>query len=166
LTRRSILVGGAGVAAGVATGALSGCTVFGRKPARPTATATPDPAELALERAVESETSLLAAYDATIAAYPALEGQLAPMRADHVAHLEALRPASASPTPQESPSTSPTPQVPRDANAAVADLVSFEHAAAADRVHDLGPLPARLAQLLASIGGSEAAHAALLTVAK
>jgi hypothetical protein len=106
---------------------------------------------------------LLAAYDATIAAYPALQARLAPMRADHAAHLEALRPSSASPSPEASPTP---PGVPSDAKTAISDLASFEHEAAADRIRDIGPLPARLAQLLTSIGGSEAVHAALLTVAK
>jgi hypothetical protein len=161
-----VLVGTATVTAGLATGALSGCSVFGGgKPAQPTISPSPELASLARERALSSERSLLAAYDATIARHPALASQLAPMRADHADHLDALQPESASGSPVPEPtgeSTVEPPEVPADPKAALGVLVSAEREAAAERVADIGPLPARLAQLLASIGGSEAMHAALL----
>lgn len=105
-TRRGVLRAVAGVTLGVAaSGLISGCTgETAPGPSRPTA---PDPDALARADGVDGERAMLAAYDATIAAHPALARALAPIVADHRAHLAALDPtATAAPTGGATPASS------------------------------------------------------------
>ncbi len=82
--RREVL--GALGAAGIAL--VAGCTSAPAGHPRPSPTPTgPDP-QLA---DLESERVLLASYDAVLRAHPTLSGRLHPIRADHVAHVAALR---------------------------------------------------------------------------
>lgn len=149
------------------------------------------PAQALAARAADDERALLAAYDAAIAAQPDLEPTLAPLRADHAAHLVGLVPGapttpagpadpaagtSATPTPApSSPSFATGEGTPAGSSAgspaqspralALAALAAKERAAAAARVDDAMSAQGSLARLLASIGGCEASHASLLAVA-
>jgi hypothetical protein len=130
---------------------------------------TPSRTEQVVARVAAAETALLSAYDAAIAAFPALAPALSPLRTDHARHLAAVRPdaptasASAASTPATSvpPGSTPASPTPTPADA-VRRLASLEAAAAGDRLADLSATPANLARLVASIGGCEAAHASLL----
>lgn len=141
-------------------------------------------------RVAANERALLAAYDDAIARFPGLAAKLTPLRADHARHLDGITPgASTSASP--SPSPTPAPAPPSGTNAAarsskapasqaatthgspssasspataeaLALLAALEHSAAAARLDDLSGTPGSLARLVASIGGSEAAHETLL----
>lgn len=129
---------------------------------KPTVSA-PSPDQLLAQRVAAAEQTLIAAYDATAVAHPELAGRLAPFRADHLSHLQGLVPGSvadASPYPTNTPLlSSPTPA---EIFQSLADL---ERTAAAARLGDVATTTGSLARLIASIGGCEAAHAALLSVA-
>jgi hypothetical protein len=160
--------------------------------------AAPTRADLAVKRAAAGEQALLLAYDAAAGQHPELADRLAPLRADHAAHLVALTPgapaASASQPPSLSPSVTPGLAEPTspvgsgppplgsppgsagtsttNAGSAASDLLvvlaglaSLERQAAAARLDDLAATSGSLAMVLASIGGCEAAHAALLVPA-
>ena len=154
--------------------------------------AAPTKADLAVKRAATAERTLLLAYDTAASQHPELADRLAPLRADHAAHLVALTPgaptASASPQPSISPSVTPGRTEPAsrrpgpgrrrsgsstsNAGSAASDLLvvlaglaSLERQAAAARLDDLAATSGSLAMVLASIGGCEAAHAALLVPA-
>ena len=192
LTRRTALrLLGAALLATVAgcrpskksAGASTSPSGAGLTPGRASATTVP-PSKALAARVADDERKLLAAYDAAIAHQPELTATLAPLRADHAAHLVALTPGA--PTTVSSPqptSATPTPSVANpsaETSAAnpgspaqslraetLAALAAREHAAAAARVDDLmSTADGSLARLLASIGGCEAAHANLLAVAK
>lgn len=160
-----------------------------------TASARPalSPDELLAQRVAAAEQALLAAYDTATSDQPELAAQLAPFRADHAAHLHALVPGATSPpvpspavsspavssvppasvsaTPSVNPSRSgsPSPSISISSapppNPILIGLAALERAAAAARVDDLATTTGSLARLLASIGGCEAAHAALLSAA-
>ena len=176
VARRSVLIGGS-----VGVGLLvAGCTSDGPSSPTPTSPAPPDPllAELADER------TLIAAYDATTARYPALRARLSAVRADHAAHAAALVTAlgpAAPPSPaSSSPSgTSPSPSgtssggtasggtasggpVPGTVGAALAALRAAERAAASARGTVALTAPPDRARLLAGISASEASHVAVL----
>jgi hypothetical protein len=129
----------------------------------PTPAPTPTVASIdpVVERAAAAERALLLAYDTAALSHPELASVLAPLRADHAAHLQGLLPdantnstiASSNPAPSSSPS-----------DAVVGDLAGLERAAAAARLDDLAAAGGSLARLLASIGGCEASHAALLSL--
>ena len=157
-------------------------------PSNGSATATesrsPSASDAAVARVAGDERALIAAYDDAIHAHPELADRLATLRADHVDHLDGLLPAAAAsltaspvPTPLAgSPTTcctasttpgsaltSPGSTSSSPALASVAEhLATLEHSAAAARVDDLVGSPGALARLLASIGGCEASHEALL----
>ena len=134
-----------------------------------------------------AEQELLAAYDAVTVAHPELADRLAPFRADHVAHLHGLdagsytldggatdawhfehrpferrgfEPAAGRHRRRERPPTSPPAST-----AILRQLADLERAAAQARVNDVVTTSGSLARFVASIGGCEAAHAALLSVA-
>jgi hypothetical protein len=140
-------------------------------------------------RVADDERTLIAAYDEAMRAAPDLEPVLAPLRADHAAHLVGLTPGaptgpagpagsaagtSATPTPTPSAAGAATgssavkpPSSPAQSLRAqtLSTLAARERTAAAARVDDLMSAEGSLARVLASIGGCEAAHAALLAVA-
>jgi len=172
VARRSVLIGGT-VGAGLL---VAGCTSGGPDASAPT-TPPPDPllAELADER------RLVAAYDATVARYPALRGRLAAVRADHAAHAAALVTAlgPAAPTPDATaagsaaptagatatPAATATPgatAVPGTATAALAALRAAERAAASARGTVALTAPADRARLLAGISACESSHLVVL----
>lgn len=181
MTRRTLLRLGA--AAGLS--ALAGCrpnagSATASPPDSPPAgTARPEEVAAALaHRGADAERSLISAYDEAIAGHPELAALLVPLRSDHVAHLTGLVPGatpgttSGSAPGSASGSTSGSTSVAGSAPAGSAapekvttHLAELERAAAAARVDDLMTTPdgsGSLARLLASIGGCEASHAALL----
>jgi hypothetical protein len=118
-----------------------------------------------LTSAIASERHLIAAYQAVLAALPALSGKLAPLLAEHRSHVQhlAARLVPSAATPASSPAASPRPpQVPADTGDATAYLAVAEQAAAAALLARLGAASPSLAQLLASIAASEDTHAAAL----
>lgn len=147
LTRRAVLGLGAGAL-------LSGCL---RSKRRGKPAGRPDP-DAALATSVRSaEVGLIAAYDAAVRSFPALSGALGPLRTEHEQHLRALPGAGPSGAPPPLPETA----LP-DPTGALRSLLAAERSAAAARVADCLTASSRLAPLLASIGASEAAHAAAL----
>ena len=142
-------------------------------PNEPSPTPTPDPDAALVAAVVDDKRALLARYTATTARFPGLAARLAPLRADHVGHLAALNaseptvPPTSVPTPNPvgtpTPGPSAGPTVPADRKAAARALAKAEQAAAGRRVPQCVAARDRdLALLLASLGGCEAAHGALL----
>jgi hypothetical protein len=142
---------------------------------KPTVSAL-SPDQLVAQRVAAAEQALLAAYDAVTVAHPELAGRLASFRADHAAHLQGLVPgATPSTTPSDtSPASSPPSgfaaarpplSSPPASTAILHDLADLERTAATARLGDVATTSGSLARLIASIGGGEAAHAALLSVA-
>jgi hypothetical protein len=162
LPRRAVLVGAAALGATGLAGGLSACS-----PGRTAPPPPPDPdVQLRLRVAAEVR-SLLAAYAAVIATHPATGSRLRPFAAETRAHDRALSgPPGALPTPSPrtaSSGSSPAPSpVPATQAAAVAWLAGLERAAAVRRRRELLRAGPDLARLLASVGASEATHAALL----
>lgn len=141
----------------------TGCRASAPAPPRPVD--DPDVAVRAQIRAQERR--LIATYDAAIARYPTMRTALSPVQADHVAHLAAVTdpppagsPAGGSVSPRSpGPGTGPVRQSAADT---LRGLVAAERVAAAARAADGRRVGANLAGLVISIGGSEAAHAAVL----
>jgi hypothetical protein len=147
LTRRHLLAttGLAGVAA---------CTHSKAVPRPPRL----DPDVALRAAAVTRELALVAAYDAALAAHPALAARLTPLRADHVTHLAALHPPTTTetttPTATAAPALVPVP--------AGTPLAHLERTAAA--AHAAAALIAsrKLAPVLASLAACECSHVGLL----
>jgi hypothetical protein len=140
LSRRALL----GLAA---VGPLAACTREAPAPV------PPDPDDLLRSAAADRERALLREYDAALLALPALAARLAPVRAEHAAHLAALLGPEPTATGQPAATTAP-PAEP----ASVQRLVAAERAAAT--AHGGAALEAsqQLAGLLASLAASEASH--------
>lgn len=153
-----------------ALGVLTGCTGDDDGPDAPGAKGEPDPDLALLATAIADKQDLLGTYEYAIAAQPRLAARLKPVREDHAAHLASLtsfRPdlptAEPSATGSPRPSSSPGPAIPSDPAAAVEKLAKGELAAAGRRIGQCeSARDPELARLLASIGGSEAAHTAVL----
>ncbi|GIH91877.1 hypothetical protein ACFFMN_34280 [Planobispora siamensis] len=161
LSRRTLLGGGA---LGVAAAMVAGCSAEQPEPA---ASAPPDPETVLLRQ-------LIADKEQTIALYAsASSSKLVPFRQRHEAHLAELRrrlpadgpassPAPSSPVPSSGgPASSPTP-APEPA-VSVRELRDLERKAAALRSRQVADVSPALAQLVASIGACEAAHATALS---
>jgi hypothetical protein len=118
-----------------------------------------------LTSAIAGERHLIAAYQAVLAALPALSGTLAPLLAEHRSHVQHLTarlvPGAITPAPSQAASQRP-PRVPADAGSATAYLAAAEKAAATALLARIGVASPSLAQLLASIAASEDTHAAAL----
>ncbi|KWT56592.1 hypothetical protein ADL21_39070 [Streptomyces albus subsp. albus] len=172
LTRRRTLL--AGSVLGGAALLLTGCSEDSEPGgSRKEADAAAD-ARLRGQAARDSAT-LLAHYDATLAAHPGLGERLRPLRAEVARHAAAF--GGASPAPS-APSTAPragasaapsapsapaSPAVPPDEKQARADLAAAERRTADARAAALVSAPPELARLLASVAAAGAAHAYLLT---
>ncbi len=118
----------------------------------------PPPAELVA--AVDAEQRLIADLDATTGGAPDVRAVLTAARADHVAHVAALRAALTARGAQPSPSASST--APRGTPRTAAYLRAAEEAAATAAARRANSLTGAVAALLASIAASEATHAELL----
>ncbi|GAA2340103.1 lipoprotein [Streptomyces caniferus] len=175
LTRRRTLLAGAALG-GVAL--LTGCS----EDSGPDRTEHSSAAERLRERSARDSTTLLARYDATLAAHPSLEPRLRPLRAEVARHAEAFGKDRAAPSPEGDASDGPAreagapasgpaphgsqrpsgPQVPRDERAARAALADAERKLSDVRTKALTGAPPELARLLASVAAAGAAHAYLL----
>lgn len=185
-SRRRLLGYLLGVAVG-ATGLLAACTAApeaGQEPGAapqpapgtrrpvPSASVTvpaATPEQRTAERVVAEKRSLLARYAATTRAHPALAGRLDPLAAEHATHVDALAAVvegeapAATPTPAATPPPAPSsPPVAARPDRALAALAAREAELARQRLLDVAAVAPDLARLLASIGGAEAAHAALI----
>ncbi|MFF7332448.1 hypothetical protein [Streptomyces sp. NPDC008150] len=167
--RRSLFASAAGAAllAGCSTGTDSSGGTGG----------SPSAVQRVRTRAARDSGDLVARYDAAIAAFPALEARLAPLRAETARHAKAFgagaaagpspaasttagnAPAAGSPTPSPSASGAPTEK------ATLTQLASVERTLADRRTAALVDMPGELARLLASVAAAGAAHTYLLTEA-
>lgn len=139
---------------GTAAGITS--TPSGTAPAPSPSVARPDPqlADLA------DEVALLVAYDDVLARFPATRAALAPLRADHAAHVRALRRLVGAPAARRIT----TPAVPSAGGraAAITALAGRERAAAVARRASCVTADSTRAATLGSIAASEASHTAIL----
>ncbi|MBB2912284.1 hypothetical protein FHS43_003564 [Streptosporangium becharense] len=158
VSRRALLRGGA---LGVTTVTLAGCAE--EKPVR-LAAKPPDPETLLVRE-------LIAAKERTVALYASAgSDRLTPFRQRHEAHLAELRrrlppDAATAPAPSGAAPASavPTPSPSRNRRPTVRTLRDLERKAAALRPRQLAGVSPALAQLIASIGACEAAHALALS---
>ena len=110
-----------------------------------------------------AEENLVSLYKKTIASYPALTPALAPLLAEHLAHLAQLRARIIEPPGKRVPHTvTSRPSIPATRTAAIALLRTAEQAASTAQLRRLPGAPPSLAQLYASIAASEATHVAVL----
>ncbi|MEV7453973.1 MULTISPECIES: hypothetical protein [Streptomyces] len=163
--RRTLLASAAGAAL------LAGCSAGPADPDGGTG-GSPSLAERARARAARDSEDLVDRYDAVLAAHPAVERLVAPLRAEAVRHMEAFGGGASGPssspsaTPSPSASTSPSASVravPADQRDALTELAAAERTLADERAKALLGLPGELARLLASVAAAGAAHAFLLT---
>ncbi|GHE28230.1 hypothetical protein GCM10017673_33150 [Streptosporangium violaceochromogenes] len=164
VSRRALLRGGA---LGVTAVAVAGCAA--REPERPAAS-PPDPETVLIRELIEAKERAVALYSS------AASDRLVPFRERHEAHLAELRrrlpPAASATVPPSSPgpaapSGGPAParsgQPERGEKVSLRSLRELEREAAALRVRQLDGVSPSLAQLIASIGACEAAHALALS---
>ncbi|MEU4831904.1 hypothetical protein [Streptosporangium sp. NPDC023615] len=167
VSRRVLLRGGA---LGVAVAATAGCATG--KPAPPAAerAVPPDPETVLLGELIADKERVVALYAS------ATSERLTPFRRRHEAHLAELRrrlpPAAATGSAGSSPATgpsatpsgasSPTGDAARPQGPSLRSLRELERRAAALRVRQVERASPPLAQLIASIGACEAAHALAL----
>ncbi|MGW0586812.1 hypothetical protein [Streptosporangium sp. NPDC002607] len=155
VSRRALLRGGA---LGVAAVAAAGCAAEERVP--PVAE-RPDPETVLLRELIAGKERAVALYASAASA------RLAPFRQRHEAHLAELRrrlpPAAVSATPTPSPTPSPSGGASAGGRTSVRALRDLERRAAALRARQVEGASPPLAQLIASIGACEAAHALALS---
>lgn len=148
LGRRTALGLGAGAAAWLLTGCSSAPIPF----------IASDPDDDVRRSVAESERRLLAAYDAVLAALPALAPRLKVLRAQHADHLAAM-----GDLPADSPGATPSPTVPPNRPAALRTLRRLESQAARQRTDAaVAASETDLVEVLARIAASEASHVAFL----
>ncbi|MEU8878158.1 hypothetical protein AB0D24_44940 [Streptomyces javensis] len=161
--RRSLLLGGGALGA---VALLSGCS--DDRESRREADGGTDVA-LLRARGARDSTALLARYDATVDAHPALAERLAPLREETARHVAVFTAKGRSPSPSATVSRSPSaggqrmPKVPEDEKQALSALVQAERRTADTRTAALATAPPELARLLASVAACGAAHVYLLT---
>jgi len=160
-TRRVVLT-----AAAIAPLLLAGCKGVGALGPLPTI----GPDVVSLDHAISAEELMVARYQAALAALtsrPKITALVAGLLAEHQAHLDQLRSrlilpprlATASPSPSHTPAPPPTPS---GLSQLLAELTAAEQAASARLTQQLLGAPPPLAQLMASIAASEAAHVVAL----
>ena len=149
----------AAVAAAFLVAGVSGCsTPDPNDPNAPTPTGEDDPDFALRSSVVLAEATLIAAYDATLAAFPSLADQLRPFRDNHAAHLEAVNVGGALEVPAPVAA-----QVPASPAKAQRRLAAAEGAAAAERAANcLTSARWQLARELSLIGACEASHSSLI----
>ncbi|MFE1176081.1 hypothetical protein [Streptomyces sp. NPDC058773] len=171
--RRTLLAGAALGSAAL----LTGCS----EDAGPERAERSSAAERLRRRSARDSTALLARYDATLAAHPALASRLRPLRSEVARHAAAFGDDRAAPSPGGSasdgpardagaPGSGPSPQggrpsgpaVPKDERAARSALADAERRLADTRTQALLAAPPELARLLASVAAAGAVHAYLL----
>ena len=116
-----------------------------------------------LLRAVTAELNLIWIYNKTMAEYSGLGPTLAPLLAEHQAHLTGLRARVVEPPGRKAPGAATArPAVAATASAALARLRDAEQAAVSAMLGRMAGAAPSLAQLYASIATSEATHATTL----
>jgi hypothetical protein len=162
LIRRRALLAAAVV---VPAGSTAGCDLLGDKqPAEPAP--APDVLLPLLHRAV----ALRDRYSAVLTAFPALQDRLGPLKDDHAQHVVALAREigvpEQGPFPAASgsadPGDAPSPGVPTEQSAALADLAEREQRARADAEAACLAAPSYRAALLGSIAACRAGHQEVL----
>lgn len=151
VTRRGVLLGASGVV--VAAGAGAGIGYL--RPLR-SDRHTPIPPDLA--DALDAEHALIGQIDASVAQDASLHALLAPIRADHVAHLEAITAAIRTDTGQQAPSPAPSGSRAGTRSA----LRNAEQVASTRAATRAAHLTGTSAVVLASIAACEATHAEVL----
>lgn len=116
-----------------------------------------------LLHAVTAEQNLIWLYGKAIAAHSALAPTLAPLRAEHEAHLAQLSARVIEPPGKKVPHpVTAKPALSTTPSAVLAQLRSAEQAAVTTLMSRLGSASPSLAQLYASIAASEATHVTVL----
>ena len=116
-----------------------------------------------LLHAVTAELNLIWIYNKTMAEYSGLRPALAPLLADHQAHLARLRARVVEPPGKKVPDTvTSRPKLEATASGALTQLRSAEQTAVGVLLSHLGGASPSLAQLYASIATSEATHVTML----
>ena len=116
-----------------------------------------------LLHAVTAELNLIWIYNKTMAEYSGLRSTLAPLLAEHQAHLARLRARVIEPPGKKTPSTATArPAVAATSAGALTQLKDAEQAAVGVLLNRLAGASPSLAQLYASIATSEATHATTL----
>ncbi|HXP19381.1 MAG TPA: hypothetical protein VN840_07025 [Streptosporangiaceae bacterium] len=157
-TRRVVLTAAAAVPV-----LLAGCKGVGAL--APLPGLAPD--VVALDHAIAAEQLMVVRYQAALDALTSKGKEMTVIRAllgEHQEHLDQLRGRLILPPRLATASPGPTPTAPPLAGDGqlLADLAAAEQAASARLLRQLLEVPPALAQLMASIGASEAAHAVLL----
>ncbi len=116
-----------------------------------------------LLHAVTAEQNLIWIYNKAMAGYSALRPTLAPLLAEHRAHLAELTARVVEPPGKKVPGTvTARPALNATADGALRQLRAAEQAAAVRLLSRLGGASPSLAQLYASIAASEATHVTTL----
>jgi hypothetical protein len=116
-----------------------------------------------LLHAVTAELNLIWIYNKTMAEYSGLRPTLAPLLAEHQAHLARLRARVVEPPGKKvSDTVTARPAVAATASGALAQLRDEEQTAVGVLLSHLGGASPSLAQLYASIATSEATHVTML----
>ncbi|TDC22301.1 hypothetical protein E1265_16025 [Streptomyces sp. 8K308] len=158
LSRRAVFLGGL---LACSAGALAGCTSSEESGSGGGAVSATTVLGLR-RRAARDGNDLLARYDATAAAHPALAETLRPFRDTVAAHLAALNEGDASPP---GPSGGP-PEVPADRDEALTALADAEREVAEARLRAVPDASPDLARLLASLAAAGSAQAYLIHEAR
>jgi hypothetical protein len=139
--------------------ALSAC----KGPAVLSAPPSVSPQTRALLHAASAEQNLIWIYNKAIASYSGLAPALAPLRAEHEAHLAQLRARVIEPPGKQVTDTvTARPAIGATSAAALAQLRAAEQAAVKTLMSRLNGASPSLAQLYASIAASEATHVSVL----
>jgi hypothetical protein len=157
LSRRQLLVASpTTLSLFLALSACKGPAVLGAPPSVSPQTQT-------LLHAVTAEQNLIWIYNKAIAAYSGLAPTLAPLRAEHEAHLTQLRARVIEPPGKQVTATvTAKPALGATGAAALAQLRAAEQAAVKTLMSRLDGASPSLAQLYASIAASEATHVSVL----
>ena len=116
-----------------------------------------------LLNAVTAERNLIWIYNKAMAGYSALRPTLAPLLAEHQAHLAQLAAGVVEPPGKKVPDTvTARPTLSATADGALLQLRAAEQAAVVRLLSRLGGASPSLAQLYASIAASEATHVSTL----
>jgi hypothetical protein len=140
--------------------ALSAC----KGPAVLSAPPTVSPQTQMLLHAVTAELNLIWIYNKAMSAYSGLAPALAPLRAEHEAHLTQLRGRVVEPPGKQVPDTvTQRPPLKTTQAAALTQLRAAEQAAVKTLMSRLNGASPSLAQLYASIAASESTHVSVLS---
>jgi hypothetical protein len=140
--------------------ALSAC----QGPAGLSAPPAVSPQTQGLLQATTAELNLIWIYNKAMAAYSGLAPALAPLRAEHEAHLSQLRGRVIEPPGKQAPDTVTVMQpVGSTQRAALTRLRAAEQAAVTALMSRLDGASPAVAQLYASIAASEATHVSVLS---